>query len=96
MYAIKKVVMPCLNVLVLFTSYKLVYYYCLQFKRNAVQPKGALHVTASSAKKILIMGGTRFIGIFLSRLLVKEGHQVYRFVFFHLIVFMRPNKDFLR
>ncbi|CAO2832514.1 unnamed protein product [Amaranthus hypochondriacus] len=48
----------------------------VQFKRNAVQPKGALHVTASSAKKILIMGGTRFIGIFLSRLLVKEGHQV--------------------
>ncbi|CAL5383628.1 unnamed protein product [Camellia sinensis] len=26
--------------------------------------------------KILIMGGTRFIGVFLSRLLVKEGHQV--------------------
>ncbi|MQL41720.1 3-beta hydroxysteroid dehydrogenase, partial [Escherichia coli] len=22
------------------------------------------------------MGGTRFIGVFLSRLLVKEGHQV--------------------
>ncbi|KNA14214.1 hypothetical protein SOVF_109010 [Spinacia oleracea] len=48
----------------------------VQFKRNVVQPKGALHVTASSAKKILIMGGTRFIGLFLSRLLVKEGHQV--------------------
>lgn len=48
----------------------------VQFKRNVVQPKGALHVTASSGKKILIMGGTRFIGIFLSRLLVKEGHQV--------------------
>ncbi|XP_074311286.1 chloroplast stem-loop binding protein of 41 kDa b, chloroplastic isoform X2 [Silene latifolia] len=47
----------------------------VQFKRNVVQPKGALHVTAS-AKKILIMGGTRFIGIFLSRLLIKEGHQV--------------------
>ncbi|KAG7548158.1 NAD(P)-binding domain superfamily [Arabidopsis suecica] len=27
-------------------------------------------------KKILIMGGTRFIGVFLSRLLVKDGHQV--------------------
>ncbi|MCA0777076.1 hypothetical protein KUO10_23360, partial [Vibrio vulnificus] len=40
------------------------------------QPKVALNVTASSAKKILIMGGTRFIGVFLSRLLVKEGHQV--------------------
>lgn len=36
-----------------------------------------MQVTASvSKKKILIMGGTRFIGIFLSRLLVKEGHQV--------------------
>jgi len=26
------------------------------------------------------MGGTRFIGVFLSRLLVKEGHQVLVFV----------------
>ncbi|XP_044498096.1 chloroplast stem-loop binding protein of 41 kDa b, chloroplastic [Mangifera indica] len=48
----------------------------LQFKRKALQPKGALHVKATSQKKILIMGGTRFIGVFLSRLLVKEGHQV--------------------
>ncbi|KAL2468677.1 Chloroplast stem-loop binding protein of 41 kDa b [Forsythia ovata] len=48
----------------------------VQYKRKLWQPKGALNVTASSAKKILIMGGTRFIGIFLSRLLVKEGHQV--------------------
>ncbi|GFP87949.1 chloroplast stem-loop binding protein of 41 kDa b chloroplastic [Phtheirospermum japonicum] len=49
----------------------------LQYKRNSWQPKSAaLRVTASSSKKILIMGGTRFIGIFLSRLLVKEGHQV--------------------
>ncbi|KAJ8439226.1 hypothetical protein Cgig2_030161 [Carnegiea gigantea] len=48
----------------------------VQYKRNAIQPKGALNVTASSSKKILIMGGTRFIGVFLSRLLVKEGHQV--------------------
>lgn len=48
----------------------------VQFKRNVVQPKGTFRVTASSSKKILIMGGTRFIGIFLSRLLVKEGHQV--------------------
>ncbi|CAH9131442.1 unnamed protein product [Cuscuta epithymum] len=43
-----------------------------QYKRKAC---GKLQVSASS-KKILIMGGTRFIGIFLSRLLVKEGHQV--------------------
>ncbi|GMH07718.1 hypothetical protein Nepgr_009558 [Nepenthes gracilis] len=48
----------------------------VQYKRKALHPKGALHVTASSAKKILIMGGTRFIGVFLSRILVKEGHQV--------------------
>uniref|UniRef100_A0A803L4I7 NAD-dependent epimerase/dehydratase domain-containing protein n=1 Tax=Chenopodium quinoa TaxID=63459 RepID=A0A803L4I7_CHEQI len=44
----------------------------VQFKRNVVQPKGALHVTASSAKKILIMGGTRFIGIFLSSLSMRD------------------------
>ncbi|XP_024974105.1 chloroplast stem-loop binding protein of 41 kDa b, chloroplastic [Cynara cardunculus var. scolymus] len=48
----------------------------IQYKRKVCQPKGALNVTASSAKKILVMGGTRFIGIFLSRLLVEEGHQV--------------------
>ncbi|EXB53004.1 hypothetical protein L484_018888 [Morus notabilis] len=48
----------------------------VQFKKRDSQPKGALQVTASSTKKILIMGGTRFIGVFLSRLLVKEGHQV--------------------
>ncbi|EPS69756.1 hypothetical protein M569_05003 [Genlisea aurea] len=49
----------------------------IQYKRAMKQPKGAMRVTASSSsKKILIMGGTRFIGIFLSRLLVKEGHQV--------------------
>ncbi|KAJ0479340.1 putative NAD-dependent epimerase/dehydratase, NAD(P)-binding domain superfamily [Helianthus annuus] len=48
----------------------------VQYKRKACQPKGALNVTASSSKKILVMGGTRFIGIFLSRLLVEEGHQV--------------------
>ncbi|EHA8587232.1 putative Chloroplast stem-loop binding protein of 41 kDa b, chloroplastic [Cocos nucifera] len=48
----------------------------MQKKRKVWQPKGALQVKASSAKKILIMGGTRFIGVFLSRLLVKGGHQV--------------------
>lgn len=48
----------------------------VKYKRNVIRPKGALHVAASSSKKILIMGGTRFIGVFLSRLLVKEGHQV--------------------
>uniref|UniRef100_M1CK21 NAD dependent epimerase/dehydratase n=1 Tax=Solanum tuberosum TaxID=4113 RepID=M1CK21_SOLTU len=46
-----------------------------QYKRKPCLSKGALQVTASSEKKILIMGGTRFIGVFLSRLLVKEGHQ---------------------
>ncbi|KAL3538310.1 hypothetical protein ACH5RR_001676 [Cinchona calisaya] len=48
----------------------------VQYKRKVLQPRGALHVSASAKKKILIMGGTRFIGVFLSRLLVKEGHQV--------------------
>ncbi|XP_057962630.1 chloroplast stem-loop binding protein of 41 kDa b, chloroplastic isoform X2 [Malania oleifera] len=49
----------------------------VQYKGKAWKPKGALNITASiSTKKILIMGGTRFIGVFLSRLLVKEGHQV--------------------
>ncbi|KAJ0610882.1 putative NAD(P)-binding domain superfamily [Helianthus annuus] len=48
----------------------------IQYKRKVCQPKGALNVTASSSKKILVMGGTRFIGIFLSRKLVEEGHQV--------------------
>ena len=52
-------------------------HFFLQFKKKVYQPKGALHVSASSEKKILIMGGTRFIGIFLSRLLVKEGHKVF-------------------
>lgn len=49
----------------------------LQLKRKTWQPKASFYVSASSTKKILIMGGTRFIGVFLSRQLVKEGHQVY-------------------
>lgn len=48
----------------------------IQLKRKVWRPKGGFSVSASSNKKILIMGGTRFIGVFLSRLLVKEGHQV--------------------
>ncbi|KAJ0979977.1 hypothetical protein J5N97_015451 [Dioscorea zingiberensis] len=50
--------------------------FSMKNKRKVWQSKGTLQVRASSAKKILIMGGTRFIGVFLSRLLVKEGHQV--------------------
>ncbi|KAL3725793.1 hypothetical protein ACJRO7_030772 [Eucalyptus globulus] len=49
---------------------------CIQYKRKVWQPKGALCVTASSTEKILIMGGTRFIRVFLSRLLTKIGHQI--------------------
>lgn len=45
-------------------------------RRKGWKPNGGLRISASSTKKILIMGGTRFIGVFLSRLLVKEGHQV--------------------
>ncbi|XP_078444927.1 chloroplast RNA binding protein [Wolffia australiana] len=48
----------------------------VQAKEKRWVSRGALQVTASSGKKVLIMGGTRFIGVFLSRLLVKEGHQV--------------------
>ncbi|CAN6467240.1 unnamed protein product [Victoria cruziana] len=47
-----------------------------KYKQKTWQRNGVVLVTASSAKKILIMGGTRFIGVFLSRQLVKEGHQV--------------------
>ncbi|BAT86132.1 hypothetical protein VIGAN_04375500 [Vigna angularis var. angularis] len=47
-----------------------------QLKRKLWQPKGTLYVSASSTKKIFNMAGTRFIGVFLSRLLVKEGHRV--------------------
>uniref|UniRef100_A0A0D6R8G0 NAD-dependent epimerase/dehydratase domain-containing protein n=1 Tax=Araucaria cunninghamii TaxID=56994 RepID=A0A0D6R8G0_ARACU len=42
--------------------------------------RGPVQVTALSSsvppKKILIMGGTRFIGVYLTRFLVKEGHEV--------------------
>eukprot|EP00850_Spirogloea_muscicola_P012046 SM000076S21867 [mRNA] locus=s76:593395:596784:- [translate_table: standard] len=31
---------------------------------------------ASAPKKILMLGGTRFIGLYLARLLVKDGHEV--------------------
>ncbi|KAH8507093.1 hypothetical protein H0E87_009558 [Populus deltoides] len=44
----------------------------VQCKRRAWQTKRALQVSASSSKNILIMGGTRFIGVFLSRLLSKR------------------------
>ncbi|GAB2287262.1 Chloroplast stem-loop binding protein of 41 kDa b, chloroplastic [Dionaea muscipula] len=47
----------------------------VQYERKVSPLKGVLQVTASGAKNILIMGGTRFIGVFLSRLLVKEGHR---------------------
>ncbi|XP_014495878.1 psbP domain-containing protein 1, chloroplastic isoform X2 [Vigna radiata var. radiata] len=47
-----------------------------QLKRKLWQQKGTLYVSASSTKKIFNMGGIRFIGVFLSRLLVKEGHRV--------------------
>lgn len=53
-----------------------------QFQTNKLsyRSRGRVEVTASSSsvppKKILIMGGTRFIGVYLSRLLVKAGHEV--------------------
>ncbi|XP_066356201.1 chloroplast stem-loop binding protein of 41 kDa b, chloroplastic-like [Miscanthus floridulus] len=49
-----------------------------QKRRSSWQPRGArVQVSAAAdSKNILVMGGTRFIGVFLSRILVKEGHQV--------------------
>ncbi|CAL4899668.1 unnamed protein product [Urochloa decumbens] len=49
-----------------------------QKRRRSWQPRGAkIQVSAAAdSKNILVMGGTRFIGVFLSRLLIKEGHQV--------------------
>jgi hypothetical protein len=49
-----------------------------QPRRKSWQPRGArMQVSAAAdAKNILVMGGTRFIGLFLSRQLIKEGHQV--------------------
>lgn len=49
-----------------------------QHRRKSWQPRGArMQVAAAAdAKNILVMGGTRFIGLFLSRQLIKEGHQV--------------------
>uniref|UniRef100_A0ACD6AA12 Uncharacterized protein n=1 Tax=Avena sativa TaxID=4498 RepID=A0ACD6AA12_AVESA len=49
-----------------------------QNRRKSWQPRGARMQVAAAAdsKNILVMGGTRFIGLFLSRQLIKEGHQV--------------------
>jgi hypothetical protein len=49
-----------------------------QKRRRSWQPRGArVQVSAAAdSKNILVMGNTRFIGVFLSRLLVQEGHQV--------------------
>jgi nucleoside-diphosphate-sugar epimerase len=50
---------------------------------RAVAPAGkgraarlAVTCSATEPKKILMMGGTRFIGVFLARELVKQGHEV--------------------
>lgn len=52
----------------------------LQTNKLSYRSRGRMEVTASSSavapKKILIMGGTRFIGVYFSRLLVKAGHEV--------------------
>eukprot|EP01018_Ginkgo_biloba_P008945 Gb_26565 [translate_table: standard] len=52
-----------------FKAYKSSYRY-----RRPVQVTGMASPIAP--KKILIMGGTRFIGVYLSRLLVKAGHEI--------------------
>ncbi|XP_078149159.1 chloroplast RNA binding protein [Carex rostrata] len=48
----------------------------IQSWRRKCQPKETAIRVMASSKNILVMGGTRFIGVFLSRLLVNEGHQV--------------------
>jgi nucleoside-diphosphate-sugar epimerase len=41
------------------------------------QPQRAVALKAQAVpKSILMMGGTRFIGLYLARKLVKEGHDV--------------------
>lgn len=44
---------------------------------RAPQPRRRLWVAAAaSPKKVLLLGGTRFIGVYLARQLVEEGHDV--------------------
>ncbi|KAL3685108.1 hypothetical protein R1sor_003130 [Riccia sorocarpa] len=52
--------------------------HAVKSSRAGSQRNPALAVVASAGEKknILILGGTRFIGLFLARLLVKEGHEV--------------------
>ncbi|KIZ07149.1 hypothetical protein MNEG_0796 [Monoraphidium neglectum] len=51
-------------------------------QRNAVVARRsrsvrlAVQCKATTPKKILMMGGTRFIGVYLARQLVEEGHEV--------------------
>uniref|UniRef100_A0A7S3RA08 NAD-dependent epimerase/dehydratase domain-containing protein n=1 Tax=Dunaliella tertiolecta TaxID=3047 RepID=A0A7S3RA08_DUNTE len=46
-------------------------------RRPTVSRKPAVQVQASvDSKKILMMGGTRFIGLYLARQLVEQGHDV--------------------
>jgi len=46
----------------------------------ATNGRGQVTVTAAAAatapKKILMLGGTRFIGVYLARMLVEQGHEV--------------------
>ena len=39
------------------------------------RPRAAV-VAQAAPKKVLMMGGTRFIGLYLARQLVEEGHEV--------------------
>uniref|UniRef100_A0A7S0RN82 NAD-dependent epimerase/dehydratase domain-containing protein n=1 Tax=Chlamydomonas leiostraca TaxID=1034604 RepID=A0A7S0RN82_9CHLO len=47
-------------------------------QRKAMSRRGAVMVrcAAGEPKKILMMGGTRFIGLYLARQLVEQGHEV--------------------
>eukprot|EP00850_Spirogloea_muscicola_P005991 SM000028S10085 [mRNA] locus=s28:372777:376179:+ [translate_table: standard] len=44
--------------------------------QQATKSSVVVTAAASAPKKILMLGGTRFIGLYLARLLVKDGHEV--------------------
>lgn len=52
---------------------------CLQAGSAVRRPQrqaAAVACAAVAPKKVLMMGGTRFIGLYLARQLVEEGHEV--------------------
>jgi hypothetical protein len=65
-------------------------------RRSARRAVVAASASAVEPKNILMMGGTRFIGLFLARELVKAGHQVLHRCALLLSPHIRyPNLSFL-